>query len=50
MKPLGLSILRSYTEVLFLSETGLGLIVVAVTCINPNVGFGGIVAVLAAFA
>lgn len=49
MKPLGLSILRSYTEVLFLSETGLGLIVVAVTCINPNVGFGGIVAVLAAY-
>jgi len=43
------TVLRSYSEIFFLKHWGIGLVLLALTMVNPNVCVNGLVAVLAAY-
>ncbi len=43
------AIFNGYSEIFFLKNYGIGLIVLAITLINPNVALAGVIAVVAAY-
>ncbi len=49
MKKQVTAIIRSYGEIFFIKGTWQGLFLAFVSFVNPNVGFGGLIAVLSSY-
>ncbi len=43
------AILNSYSEILFISDPGMGFVLLAITLVNPNVAVAGVISTLSAY-